>query len=298
MAKFNWDKLKEDVKKSETKKSYAPDPRFWKPTLDKDGKAMAIIRFLPDQNSEAWAKFYTHNFTYMNDGVKKFWIKNCINTFGFDQECPICKKNMEYWNSSFENDKKLAGQRGRRLQFISNILVIKDPACPDHEGQIFLYQYGQKVYNKLKQRLFPSPEDLLDDEFKEYVPMDPMEGANFKLVVTRQGEFPNYDTSSFSSQSELFGGDTKKIDAIIKKTYDLSEFMDLKLYPTNEETIKALGPVLGLTTAVTPKVTNEIETDDDTTDTLEETKPTKTATAATTDDEDEDEDLKYFASLK
>ena len=163
----------------------------------------------------------------MVDGVKKYWIRNCINTFGYEKDCPVCKKNMEYWNSAFESDKKLASQRKRKLNFVSNILVIKNPANPDDEGKVFLYQYGQKIYDKMKQLMFPSDEDMLDPDFKSFIPFDLEEGADFLLKVKKQGDFPNYDDSKFSGQKPL--GDEKKIDAEIKgltKRFDRNVVLD------------------------------------------------------------------------
>jgi hypothetical protein len=247
---FDWDGLKEKIITEEKtkKKGFEKDTRFWKHTVDDQGKAAAIIRFIPDTDGNPFVKYYSHSFDYMVDGVKKYWIKNCINTFGYEKECPVCKKNQEYWNSSFEQDKKIASQRKRKLVFVSNILVIKNPANPEDDGKVFLYQYGQKIYEKMKALMFPSAEDLLDEDFKSFVPFDLEVGAEFLLKVKKQGDFPNYDDSKFGNQKKL--GTEKEIDKIMEKTYLLEEFMKDDKFPTNEETIKVLGTVLGITQVV------------------------------------------------
>lgn len=244
--KFDWGKKAEEIKTNDAKKTYEKDARFWKPTVDDKGNATAIIRFLPDTDGNPFAKYYTHNFNYMLDGTKKFWIRNCINTFGYDRECPICKKNQEYWASSFESDKKIASARKRKLIFVSNILVIKNPANPEDEGKVFLFQYGQKIYEKIKDKWFPSDEvkALGEGSYDEYCPFDLYDGANFKLVVSKQGDYPNYDKSEFSSPKAL--GTDKQIDAIMGKTYKVDEFMAEDKFPTNEEVVKTLGKILGV----------------------------------------------------
>lgn len=292
--KFDWDGLKDKIVKEEKdkKKGFEKDTRFWKPTTDENGKAAAIIRFIPDKNGNPFVKFYSHSFDFMVEGVKKYWIKNCINTFGYDRECPICKKNQEYWNSSFEQDKKIASQRKRKLNFVSNILVIKNPANPEDEGKVYLYQYGQKIYDKMKQLMFPSEEDLLDDDFKSFVPFDLEDGAEFLLKVKKQGDFPNYDDSKFSSQKKL--GTDKEIDKIMGLTYDLEEFIKEDKFPTNEETIKVLGTILGITQAVSkPRPAAKVEKEEE----VEEVSVSEAVEEAV-NSEDIDSDMKWFDEMK
>jgi hypothetical protein len=301
--KFDWDGLKEKIKEEGKKTGFTKDERFWSPTRDEKGNGMAIIRFLPDPDGEIWTKIYGHNFNYMIEGVKKYWIKNCINTFGYDRDCPICKKNQELYNSSFEEDKKVAGQRKRKLKFTSNILVIKDSAHPENEGQVKLFSYGVKIQEKLQKRITPSDSDLEDPDFKEFMPFDFYEGANFKIKIKTQGvppnDYPNYDDSEFSTQSELFNGDEKKIRAVYEKTVKLSEFMGEDKFPTNAETITALGSILGIKNKPAPKTVVDDESApwepeeiaENSID-VEDVSPTENV------DGDLDEDAAFFESLK
>jgi len=247
--KFDWDKVKQDIKDGEKKGGFKKDERFWKPTVDDKGNATAVIRFLPDPNGNPWVKLYTHNFSYMNDGVKKYWINNCVNTFGYDRECPICKKNQEYWNSAFEADKKIASLRKRKLEYIANIVVLKNPAHPEDEGKVFLYKFGEKIYGKIKEKMFPSEEmkALGEGMYEEFVPFDLYEGAHFILVQTKQGDYPNYDSSKFDKVKPL--GSDKVIESVMGRVYDTSEFIAEDKFPTNEKVIEVLGSLLGIAQA-------------------------------------------------
>jgi hypothetical protein len=298
--KFDWDKVKESVvEDAQKKKGFQADPRMWRPTVDDKGNATAIFRFLPDRTGTPYAKYYAHNFNYMLDGVKKYWIRNCINTFGYDKDCPICKKNQEYWNSAFEQDKSIASQRKRKLIFMSNILVIKNPANPETEGNVYLYSYGQKIYDKIKDKMFPAEDVKALGEYDEYVPFDLYEGANFKFVQVKQGEFPNYDKSEFGKQGPV--GKDPFIEDIMSKVYDLTEFMAEDKFPTNEEVIKVLGSLLGITpTSVTPKKEESMLLDDiEDLSTNALTDEPLTFDSALADDEDtEDEDANFFKNLK
>lgn len=239
---FDWSGVKEKIKAGE-KKTYEKDARFWKPTVDEKGNASAVIRFIPNSDMTPFTQVYTHNFNYMQDGVKKYWIRNCVNTFGYDRECPICKKNMEYWNSAFESDKKIASDRKRKLEYISNILVIKNPANPEDEGKIFLFKYGKKIFDKINEKMSPTAEMKALGK-KEFVPFDFYEGANFLLVQTKQGDYPNFDKSEFADSKPL--GTDAQIDLVMSKAYSLEEFTAPDKFPTNEEVIQKLGFLLGI----------------------------------------------------
>lgn len=150
---YDWNKLKEDIVKADSKKGFTKDERFWKPTLDKDTKTgIAIFRFLPDAEGNPFVKLYHHSFDYMVDGVKKYWIKNCVNTFGYDRECPICKKNMEYYNSAFESDKALGSKRGRKQKFISNIYIVSNPNNPRTTVKSSFMSMVSRSMRKLKRK--------------------------------------------------------------------------------------------------------------------------------------------------
>jgi hypothetical protein len=302
--KFSWDKVTESIKEGDKKKGFQKDERFWKPTLDDKGNATAIIRFIPDPEGTPFEKYYTHSFNYMVDGVKKWWIRNCLNTFGYDKECPICKKNQIYWDSAFESDKAIASQRKRKLTFVSNILVIKNPGKPEDEGKVFLYNFGQKIYDKIKDKMFPSDEIKALGEYDEYVPFDLYEGANFKLVQVKQGDFPNYDKSEFFKQTAV--GNDDKIEAIMEKSTLLSEFMADDKFPTNEEVVTKLGALLGLTQSESKPEAQNLLTEDEPLDDISTSEPLvdddtppfdiepDPVVAASSDDDDED----FFKNLK
>jgi hypothetical protein len=310
MAKFtfDWNKVKDGIVESDKKKGFQKDARFWRPTVDKDGNATAVIRFLPDREGNPFIKYHQHNFKYMIDGNKKFYIKNCINDFGFDRECPVCKKNSEYWASSFEEDKKIASARKRKLIYVSNILVVKNPDCPEDEGKVFLYSYGEKIYGKAKEKMFPSDKVKELGEYDEYIPYDLYEGANFTLQQEKQGEFPNYDKSTFGKQCAV--GSDKVIEKIMDQVYDLNEFTTEDKYPTNEEVVKLLGALLGIAESSTSTTAEPKKPDTSTQEPLEDVSSTglvdddlpfitdDTVGAEATEPSSDEEDDEFFKNLQ
>lgn len=225
-------KLQEDLG---TKKDYKDD-RFWRPELDKTGSGYAVIRFLPAGGNEdiPWAKTYTHAFK----GKGGWYIENCPTAIG--QKCPICEMNNELWNSGIESDKNIARDRKRKLSYISNIVVISDPANPQNDGKVFLFKYGKKIFDKIQEAMVP---DFKDE--KPLNPFDPWEGSNFRMKIRNVAGYTNYDKSEFDSASALFDGDDKKLEVLWNKLYSLKEFTDPSNFKAYEVLSKKAKDVIG-----------------------------------------------------
>lgn len=220
------DKLAQEVKK-EAQKGGSNDERFWKLTVDSKTKiGYARIRFLPAAVNEEvpWVRLFSHAF----QGNGGWFIENCPTTLG--RTCPVCAENNKLWNSGIDADKEVARKRKRKLQFVSNILVIEDPAHPENNGKVFLYKYGAKIQAKIK--------ELIEPEFPDAQPANPFdlwEGCDFKLKSQLVAGYQNYDKSTFEAASELFPGDDAKKEEVWKGQYPLAEFTDEKQFKNYEE---------------------------------------------------------------
>lgn len=214
------------------------DTRFWKPTVDKSNNGYAIIRFLPAPQNEdvPFVRIWDHGFK----GPGGWYIEKSLTTLG--QKDPVSEYNSELWNTGVEANKKTVRDQKRRLSFISNVYVIKDPGNPANEGKVFLYQYGKKIFDKLNAAVNPNPE--FEDE-EAFNPFDMWEGANFKLKIRDVEGYRNYDSSSFEKPAPL-SDDDDELEKIWKTEYSLQEFLDPKNFKSYEELKAKLNKVLNL----------------------------------------------------
>ena len=294
MAKMDFKKLLTAIDSTSTKKNYATEDssEYWTLTSDKAGNGSAIIRFLPDQDLEQFpfARIFSHGFK--NEATGRWYIENSLTTLG--QNDPIGELNQKLWNSGDESDKEQARKQKRRLSYVSNIIVLKDPANPDNEGKVFKFKYGKKIFDKITAAAMPEFED--ESEVNVF---DPEEGANFKLRAKMVAGYKNYDDSSFDSAKPLFGGDSEKIDAVLKKCYNLQELVAPKNFKTYDELKSKLAWVMGEDEKrTTAKAEREI--DDELSEEApkeriikEATRPKPPVVKATTEDDDEE----FFKSL-
>ena len=232
-----FDKLTEAMNKlSKGSESYKDD-RFWRPELDKSSNGYAIIRFLPAVDGEdiPWARLFNHGFK----GPGGWLIDNCPTTIG--GKCPVCEANSLLWNSGIDSDKDIARNRKRKLSYISNIMVVSDPANPQNEGKVFLYKYGKKIFDKVNESMNP---EFADEEAIN--PFDFWKGANFKLKVRKVAGFINYDKSEFDSTSVLLDGTDEWLEDLWKNSmYKLAEFTEASNFKSYDELKTRLGQVTG-----------------------------------------------------
>ena len=227
---------------SKEKKSYKDD-RFWRPTVDDSGTASAIIRFLPECEGEEDAAilYFSHAF----QGPGGWFIENSRTTFG--EKDPVSEYNSRLWNSGIQANKDMVSQKTKRKKnFVSNILVVSDPACPENEGKVFLFRYGMKIHQKLLDAMKP---EFADED--PIIPFDFWQGANFRLRQRKVAGYPNYDKSEFDSPSALFDGDEGRLKEVWGTQYPLSEFVDPANYKSYDELKTRLETVLGGTQPTT-----------------------------------------------
>jgi len=236
--KTSLDSLVKAAEKLTTRTDNGRDNRLWKPEVDKSGNGYAVLRFLPAPSGEdvPWVKYYDHGFK----DIGGWYIENSRTSLGAGEKDPLSEHNSMLWNSGIESNKEIARKQKRRLKYVSNILVVKDPANPSNEGKVFLYQYGAKIFEKLQNAMQP--------EFEDETPVNPFdlwEGANFKLKIRNYEGYRNYDKSEFETASPV-EGDDDRLEEIWNTQYSLVEFLDPKNFKSYAELQARLNHVLGL----------------------------------------------------
>jgi hypothetical protein len=297
-SRGGFDKLMKEVEKIASPQGESRvDDRFWQPEVDKAGNGYAVIRFLAPPKGEElpWVRIWNHGF---QGPTGKWYIENSLTTLG--KADPISEYNTELWNSGSEANKEIARKQKRKLTYIANILIVKDPAHPENEGKVFLYKFGKKIWDKIK--------DLADPQFEDEKPInvfDFWEGANFKLKIRNVEGYRNYDKSEFESPNAI-SEDDGDIETIWGKQHSLLQFLDEKNFKSYDDLKKKFDMVMGLTggaatsrkaentyldeTPFEPNVSSDLESP-------VPTRKTEKAPAKEVDFDDDDESLSYFAKL-
>lgn len=217
-------------------KSYGDD-RFWKPEMDKSGNGYAVVRFLPTPQGEEmpWASYWDHGF----QGPGGWYIEKSLTTL--NQQDPVSEFNTQLWNTGVEANREQARKQKRRLHYVSNVLVVSDPKHPENEGKVFLYRYGKKIFEMLKEAISPA--------FEDEAAINPFdlrnEGANFKIKIRKVDGYWNYDKSEFD-KPKAYSTDEDELESIAQKAYSLTELVSPDQFKSYDELKSKLDRVLGM----------------------------------------------------
>jgi hypothetical protein len=222
----------------------AKEEVIYKPTADdgKDGTYKALIRFVPNPENprKSLVRKYVH---WLTDASGTGRLVDSPASVG--EKCPIQDAFFRLRKSDSAVDRKMSEKLKRREQYYSLIKIIKDPQRPDLEGQYMIFKFGYKIKEKIDEELKPS--------FGESTQVfDLFEGKNFELIITRQGEYNNYDKSKFSSARSAITIDgktaerTKEAMTSIKAELDQAPKLETYEYKAwDDQTRDFVNSVLG-----------------------------------------------------
>jgi hypothetical protein len=246
------DKLTAELNKlSNPQEQKKGDDRFWQASVDKAGNGYAVIRFLPAPVGEdiPFVRLFDHGFKGPSG---KWYIENSLTSI--NQKDPVSEYNSYLWNLSNDDNsdsRKQARAQKRRLHYISNIYVVKDPSNPENEGKVFLYKYGKKIFDKLN--------DLMNPQFPDEAPVNPFDfwqGANFNLKIRNVEGYRNYDKSEFSKSTPLLDDD-EELEKLWKKEYPLQTFLAPENFKSFDDLKTKLNTVLDVAASNVRKAEEE-----------------------------------------
>lgn len=214
---MDFSKLLAQIETVTTKKTYNENAgEYWKPTKDKAGNAAAVIRFLPNKDVEdfPFVRIFSHSFKCAATG--HWYIENSLSTIGGTDY--IGTINQELWNSGLDENKAICRLQKRKLQYVSNILVIKDLANSDNNGKVFKYKYGAKIFEKIHNAA-KGDASLGEEAVNAF---DTESGADFLLKMQKANDQFNYDASKFNNPRALFGDDEAKLNEVLAQCFDLN----------------------------------------------------------------------------
>lgn len=264
---------------------------FWKLTVDKAKNGYAVIRFLPAPPGEEYpyVRLYSHSFK--NPKTGKWYIEDCLTTI--DKPDPVAEMNSLLWNEGGEEGKKQARLQKRKLQYISNILVVHDPANPENDGKVFKFSYGARIFQKIEGALNPEFEDE-----QAFNPFDYWEGANFKLKARQLDGQRSYDKSGFEEPSALFDGDDEALEKLHNELPSLAAEVAPEKFKDYDKLKARLDLVLGNNSAANEVRQQVLGEEREEGESREEPRREVSQTVTVEDEDDSEAIAKYRALLQ
>ena len=157
----------------------------------KNGVYRSVIRFIPNYADPSRCT--------MIKSVS--WVKNPITQKGMyvddprsiGQPSPVTDMYFNLYNTQIATYVDWAKQYlGSKKQYASLVQIVSDEQHPELVGQIRVFVYGKKVYEKLNNEEFPQGAGQ-----QGINPFHPIYGRKFSIVCTNQSGYNNFDQSSF-----------------------------------------------------------------------------------------------------
>lgn len=192
---------------------------FWNqfyPFYKMDFDAIASFRFLPDLDELNPRAFIVENHYHevtVNGKKKKY---ACLKMYGHD-DCPMCAESRKHYAAG---DETLGKMFYRKIDYIAQGLVTSSPfdyPIKPEENPVRLISLSSKLYDIIAGTIG----DL--DE----TPYDLVQGRDFRIKKTRQGEWANYTTSAFSMKSTPV--DAAILENPAFKLFNLNDFRYAKV---------------------------------------------------------------------
>ena len=216
------------------------DDKLWvKATYDKEEQSSDIsLVFLPALNEagdgfEEISSLWYRQYSAENNGV--YYIAESRKMMGAEYEDAM----QEFKGFTYKNGNKMIEAFGQSIKLnkrhIYNVFVVDDPANPENNGRVCLFQCPSSVHEMIKDKV----------KAKENV-LDPFNPTVFHLKLRPSGQISTYETSETEHKTvkEVFGTE-KALGEVLKKTNSIEALKDEKHYRTYQQTVDRLIKFLG-----------------------------------------------------
>lgn len=180
-----------------------------------------VLRLLPNINSlkDSFYHYYVHGWNSFSTG--EYVSAVSLQTIG--QTDPIAIERFRIKKTGTEEEKSKAEQVKWQEQWFVNVYVVDDPVTPENNGTVKVMRFGKKL-NKLVMSAISGDDS---DEFGPRVFDLSANGCNLKLRAEKQGEYVSYDSSRFTSPTDL-GLSEERQKEIYNSIHELAAINPLK----------------------------------------------------------------------
>ena len=163
----------------------------------KDQNYRALIRFIPFYHEGKWRTTICRWECFLKDvnGDNGIFV---VSPKTANQKCPMRALSYKLYTSESAIDKANSKKIQVYQQYYALIEVVKDVQHPEYDGKIFIYQFGQKVNDKIESA-------MTSTEFTDgFNPFDLYDGRLFEINLTKDTKkmdndktVTNYDACRF-----------------------------------------------------------------------------------------------------
>jgi len=221
----------ESIKSALTKETQSNTNNKYKEILKTEVGNTYTVRLLPNVSNPS--KTFFHYYSYGWNSFSTGQLITVVSPTTWNERDPIAEERYRILRTGTDEEKKKAEALKRREHWFVNAYVINDPVNEDNNNKIKVIRFGRQLYKIIMDAIEGEEAEDLGPRIFDLSP----KGVNFKIKVEKQGDYPTYVSSKFTTPKEVEGLDEDNYKKIYDNIFDLESFVTLKSYDDLKETL-------------------------------------------------------------
>jgi hypothetical protein len=213
----------ESIKSALTKENTS-GPNRQKDFLRTEPGNTYTVRLLPNIKDPAktFLHYYSHGWNSLSTGQ----LITLVSPTTWNQRDPIAEERYRVLRNGTETDKEKIKAIVRTERWLVNCYVINDPVNEENNNKVKVLRFGRQLHKIVREAMEGEEAEELGPRIFDISP----KGVNLKIKVEKQGDYPTYVSSKFTSPKEIESLDSDSYDKIYKSVYDLESYITVKSY--------------------------------------------------------------------
>lgn len=182
------------------------------------------VRLLP--NVKDPSKTFFHYYSYGWNSFTTGQLVTTVSPTTWNQRDPIAEERYRILRNGTEKEKEKALAIRRRENWLVNVYVVNDPVNSDNNGKVKVLRFGRQLHKIIMDAIEGEDASELGPRIFDLS----AKGCNLKIKVEKQGEYPTYVSSKFSTPKEIEGLDDDSHKQIYNSAFDLESYVTVKSY--------------------------------------------------------------------
>jgi hypothetical protein len=212
----------ESIKSAPTKDNKAPNRQ--KDFLRTEPGNTYTVRLLP--NLKDPAKTFLHYYSHGWNSLETGQLITLVSPTTWSQRDPIAEERYRVLRNGTDEEKEKIRAIVRTERWLVNCYVINDPVNEENNNKVKILRFGRQLNKIIMEAMEGEEAEELGPRIFDLSP----KGVNLKIKVEKQGDYPTYVSSKFTTPKEIEGVDSDSYDKLLKSAYDLESYISVLSY--------------------------------------------------------------------
>lgn len=182
------------------------------------------VRLLP--NVKDPSKTFFHYYSYGWNSLTTGQLITAVSPTTWNQRDPIAEERYRVLRNGTEKEKEKALAIKRRENWLVNVYIVNDPVNQENNGKTKVLRFGRQLHKIIMDAIEGEEAQELGPRIFDLSP----KGCNLRIKVEKQGDYPTYVSSKFSTPKEIEGLDEDSYKKVYSSAFDLESYVTVKSY--------------------------------------------------------------------